>query len=107
MGPGPLLFAIAEGEILTMPQGAVAYDLENILAFLEYIAANMEKWYKFVNGIQGQEAKNNDVRLVIGCNKRLQNDVAVRMAALASISALKVSQIKFKAIKLGLSCQVN
>jgi hypothetical protein len=83
----------SEGAILTMPEGAVAYDLENIPAFRHYVAANVEKWYKFVNGVRGREAKNGDVRLVIGCDKT----TSWGMAALANVTQHKVSQLKFKA----------
>jgi hypothetical protein len=76
-----------------MPEGAVSYDLENIPAFRNYVAANVEKWYKFVNGVRGREAKNGDVRLVIGCDKT----TSWGMAALANVSQHKVSQLKFKA----------
>jgi hypothetical protein len=76
-----------------MPEGAVAYDLENIPAFRDYVAANVEKWYKFVNGVRGREAKNGDVRLVIGCDKT----TSWGMAALANVTQHKISQLKFKA----------
>jgi hypothetical protein len=76
-----------------MPEGAVAYDLENIPAFREYVAANVGKWYKFVNGVRGREAKNGDVRLVIGCDKT----TSWGMAALSNVTQHKVSQLKFKA----------
>jgi hypothetical protein len=78
---------------LTMPEGAVSFDLENIPAFRRYVAANVEKWYKFVNGVRGREAKNGDVRLVIGCEKT----TSWGMAALANVTQHKVSQLKFKA----------
>ena len=61
----------SEGAILTMPQGAHAEDLVNISRFRQYISANAESWYKFVNNIRGREARNGDVRLVIGCDKHL------------------------------------
>jgi len=76
-----------------MPEGAVSYDLENIPAFRDYLAANVEKWYKFVNGVRGREAKNGDIRLVIGCDKT----TSWGMAALANVTQHKVSQLKFKA----------
>ena len=76
-----------------MPEGAVTYDLDNIPAFREYVAANVEKWYKFVNGVRGREAKNGDIRLVIGCDKT----TSWGMAALANVTQHKVSQLKFKA----------
>jgi len=83
----------SEGAILTMPEGAVSYDLENIPAFRDYVAANVEKWYKFVNGVRGREAKNGDIRLVIGCDKT----TSWGMAALANVTQHKVSQLRFKA----------
>jgi len=83
----------SEGAILTMPEGAVSYDLENIPAFRNYVAANVEKWYKFVNGVRGREAKNGDIRLVIGCDKT----TSWGMAALINVTQHKVSQLKFKA----------
>ena len=85
----------SEGAILTMPEGAIAYDLENVLAFRDYVAANVGKWYKFVNGVRGREAKNGDIRLVIGCDKT----TSWGMAALANVTQHKVSQLKFKATK--------
>ncbi|KJA19859.1 hypothetical protein HYPSUDRAFT_143195, partial [Hypholoma sublateritium FD-334 SS-4] len=58
-----------EGTILTVPEGAVALDLENVPRFRAYAAANVENWYRYVNGPRGREAKNGEVRLVIGCDK--------------------------------------
>ena len=52
-----------------MPQGARSEDLGNFARFREYAAANVADWYKFVNGPRGREAKNGDVRLVVGCDK--------------------------------------
>ena len=78
-----------------MPERAVAYDLKNFPAFHDYVAANVGKWYKFVNGIQGWEAKNSDICLVIGCDKTM----SWGMAALANVTQHKVSQLKFKATK--------
>jgi hypothetical protein len=59
----------SEGAILTMPRGARSEDLGNLARFREYIAANVANWYKFVNGPRGREAKNGDVRLVVGYDK--------------------------------------
>ncbi|KAF8802560.1 hypothetical protein BYT27DRAFT_7244602 [Phlegmacium glaucopus] len=59
----------SEGAILTMPQGAKSEDLGNSAAFRDYAAANIADWYKFVNGRRGREAKNGDVRLVVGFDK--------------------------------------
>src|SRR6267378_3949648 len=52
----------SEGAILTMPDGAISQDLENIPRFREYAAANVRRWYKYINGLRGREAKNGDVR---------------------------------------------
>jgi hypothetical protein len=59
----------SEGAILTMPRGASSEDLGNLARFREYAAANVANWYRFVNGPRGREAKNGDLRLVIGFDK--------------------------------------
>jgi hypothetical protein len=59
----------SEGAILTMPKGARSTDLANYARFREYAAANVADWYKFANGPRGREAKNGDVRLVVGFDK--------------------------------------
>jgi hypothetical protein len=52
-----------------MPRGARSQDLGNYAKFREYANANVDDWYKFVNGPRGREAKNGDVRLVVGFDK--------------------------------------
>ena len=52
-----------------MPRGARSVDLGNLATFREYTAANAANWYKYVNGPRGREAKNGDVRLVVGFDK--------------------------------------
>ena len=52
-----------------MPQGARSEDLGNLARFRKYAAANVVNWYRYVNGPRGREAKNGDVRLVVGCDK--------------------------------------
>jgi hypothetical protein len=52
-----------------MPRGARSEDLGNVEKFMEYAAANVDDWYKFVNGPRGRRAKNGDVRLVVGFDK--------------------------------------
>ena len=59
----------SEGAILTMPRGARSEDLGNLSRFREYAADNVANWYRFVNGPRGREAKNGDVRLVVGFDK--------------------------------------
>ena len=52
-----------------MPRGARSEDLGNFARFRKYAAANVADWYKFVNGPRGREAKNGEVRLVVGFDK--------------------------------------
>jgi len=52
-----------------MPQGAQAQDLANVSRFRQYLSDNAESWYRYVNNVCGREARNGDVRLVIGCDK--------------------------------------
>lgn len=59
----------SEGAILAMPQGAYSEDLANVSRFRQYLSANAESWYKYVNNVRGREARNGDVRLVVGCDK--------------------------------------
>jgi len=58
-----------EGAILAMPQGVQAQDLANVSVFRRYLSGNAENWYRYVNNVRGREARNGDVRLVIGCDK--------------------------------------
>ncbi|KAF8157956.1 hypothetical protein B0H34DRAFT_436166 [Crassisporium funariophilum] len=66
-----------EGAILAMPEGANSEELENFGRFREYAAANVEHWYEFVNGPRGREAKNGDIRLVVGCDKSTAWGIAI------------------------------
>lgn len=59
----------SEGAILTIPQGAYAEDLVNVLQFRQYLSSNAESWYIYINKTRGREARNGAVRLVIGCDK--------------------------------------
>ena len=52
-----------------MPRGARYEYLGNIARFNKYATDNVADWYKFVNGRRGREAKNGDVRLVVGFDK--------------------------------------
>ena len=52
-----------------MPRGARSEDLGNLARFKKYAAGNIADWYRFVNGPRGREAKNGDVRLVVGFDK--------------------------------------
>jgi len=73
-----------------MPDGAVSQDLENLPRFREYVAANVERWYKYINGPRGREAKNGDVRLVVGCDKATSWGIATLTGM------TQHSQLKFK-----------
>ncbi|KAF8181522.1 hypothetical protein BJ912DRAFT_1044618 [Pholiota molesta] len=66
----------AEGAILTLPEGAIEVDLENIPRFEAYAAANIESWYRYANGHCGRQVKNGEIRLVIGCDKATSWGVA-------------------------------
>ena len=59
----------SEGAILTMPRGARSEDLRNKATFREYTATNVANWYRYANGPRGLEAKNSEVRLVVGLDK--------------------------------------
>ena len=52
-----------------MPLGATSENLQNVASFRRYAASNMVHWYKLVNVDLGCQAKNGDIRLVIGCVK--------------------------------------
>ena len=52
-----------------MPRGARSEDLRNKAIFREYAAANVANWYRYANGPRGLEAKNGEVRLVVGFDK--------------------------------------
>ena len=89
----------SEGAILTMPRGARSEDLGNLAKFREYAAANVANWYRYVNGPRGREAKNGDVRLVVGfdkttswgiatfANQTLQNSCILKFGPLEGDSA--------------------
>jgi hypothetical protein len=58
----------SEGAILVMPQGAYAEDLANVSRFRQYLTANAESWYRYIN-TRGRGTRNGDIVLVIGCDK--------------------------------------
>ena len=97
MGFRELVFetSASEGAVLTTPKGAISVDLENVPVFREYVAANVAKWYKFVNGVRGREANNGDVRVVIGYDKT----TSWGMAAISNVTQQKTSQLKFKILE--------
>ena len=58
-----------EGAILAIPAGAESRDLQNMAHFSAYVEANIDNWYRFVNGVLGCEARNGDLRVVVGHDK--------------------------------------
>ena len=54
-----------------MPKGAGLKRLVNKSdpRLLDYIAANAESWYRFINGERRRDAQNGDVRVIWGCHK--------------------------------------
>ncbi|KAF8958258.1 hypothetical protein BDZ97DRAFT_2078682 [Flammula alnicola] len=73
VGPSGINFIASarEGAILTMPEGAYTEDLANTARFRQYLELNIVSWYRYANGLlgRGREAKNGDLRLVIGVDK--------------------------------------
>ncbi|KAJ3504898.1 hypothetical protein NLJ89_g7699 [Agrocybe chaxingu] len=59
----------SEGAILTIPEGATSADLEDLARIRKYAAANLLRWYRYVNGPRGRDARNGEIRIVIGCDK--------------------------------------
>ena len=57
------------GAILGLPEGGESQDLQNVALFSAYMEAHIDDWYKFANGVLGCEARNGDLRLVIGHDK--------------------------------------
>ncbi|KDR79879.1 hypothetical protein GALMADRAFT_1167012 [Galerina marginata CBS 339.88] len=83
----------SEGAILTMPDGAHLEELNNISKFRDYILIHAENWYKFLNGPRGREAKNGDLRVVVGCDK----STYWGMAMFPNISHQSSFHLEFKA----------
>jgi hypothetical protein len=77
--------------VLTLPDGAIARNLRNVRRFKAYAAANLENWYQYINGAHGREAKNSELRLVIGCDKT----TSWGMAAVANNIQNKVHQLNY------------
>ena len=58
-----------DGAILALPDGAESQDLQNIALFSSYMESNIDNWYRFANSVLGCDARNGDLRLVIGHDK--------------------------------------
>ncbi|KAF9525999.1 hypothetical protein CPB83DRAFT_725788, partial [Crepidotus variabilis] len=59
----------AEGAILMMPHGATSKDFAMENRLKQYVAANLEDWYKYVIHEAHYDAQNGDLRLISGCDK--------------------------------------
>jgi hypothetical protein len=77
-----------------MPQGAYSEKLGNVTMFKDYLTVHLKSWYKYVNGVRGREAKNGDVRLVIGCHK----SATWGMATFSNLTEHNVCRLKFMAV---------
>ena len=77
-----------------MPEGAVSLDLENDIAFNNYLEANVRKWYEFVYRVRGRSIPNGQMRLVIGCDKTTSWGIAT----VSGVSQQKKSNLKFQAL---------
>jgi hypothetical protein len=93
----------AEGAVLTLPDGAIARDLGNVRRFRAYAAANIESWYRYVNGPRGCEAKNGEIRLVIGCDKA----TSWGMVAVANMTQHKTHYLSYRSVGGGGAAAVS
>ena len=87
----------AEGAILTIPEGAVSRDLQNLARFRSYLEANIEHWYRYANGPLGCEVRNGDLRLVVGYDKAPSWGMATFNNG-SGVSHLSQCQLHFKAL---------
>lgn len=81
----------AEGAVLTAPEGSRTTDLQNARRFYAYAEANVESWYRYVNGTRGMDAKNGELRLVLGCDKATSYGTAV----ISNITPQRTNYLKF------------
>ena len=82
----------AEGAVLTAPEGSITTDLQTARRFHAYADANVESWYRFVNGTRGMDAKNGELRLVLGCDKATSYGTAV----ISNITPQRINYLKFQ-----------
>ena len=82
----------AEGAVLTAPEGSITTDLQTARRFHAYADANVESWYRFVNGTRGMDAKNGELRLVLGCDKATSYGTAV----ISNITPQRTNYLKFQ-----------
>jgi len=79
-----------------MPEGATSLDLQNDMAFNNYLEANVRKWYEFVYRVRGQSIANGQLRLVTGCDKT----TAWGIATVLGVSHQRTTKLKFKALDI-------
>ena len=79
-----------------MPEGAQSEDVENIARIRAYFAENIENWYRFANGPRGRDARNGDLRLVIGTDKATSWGMAAFSNATGHVSPPTQCQFHFK-----------
>ena len=78
-----------------MPEGAISHDLDNDLAFSDYLEANVWKWYEFVHRVRGKSIRNGQIRLVVGCDKT----TAWGIATVSGMSQEAVTKLEFKTLE--------
>ncbi|KDR67729.1 hypothetical protein GALMADRAFT_30303, partial [Galerina marginata CBS 339.88] len=59
----------SEGAVLTMPVGSKSEDLLYKSAIRTYVSTYAQDWYMYANNVRGREAKNGDIRVVVGLDK--------------------------------------
>lgn len=52
-----------------MPIGSKSEDIAVVGRFRKFVAARAQKWYLYANNVREREAKNGDLRLIIGLDK--------------------------------------
>ncbi|CAA7260421.1 unnamed protein product [Cyclocybe aegerita] len=85
----------SEAAVLVMPDGATSEDVENVARIRRYVAANLINWYRFVNGPCGRDARNGDIRIIIGCDK----STSYGIAATTNTTQEMNSQLKFRPLQ--------
>jgi len=96
-----------DSAILALPAGTESQDLQNIALFSSYMESNIDDWYQFANSMLGCDARNRDLRLMIGHNNRnLGVSVCSRTVAArhnpSFISRLNCHPTRFRAHIAGL-----
>ena len=80
-----------------MPEGAESENLRNRLRIQRYIGTHAKDWYKFVNGPCGREARNGDLRVVVGHDKSTSWGMAI--FSNSSVSQDTNFRLKFTALE--------